>query len=152
MPRFNPKKILVPVDFSKYSLEALRAAVDMAQIRKAELTVLHISEEPAFPGTYGQASVAYANWDTIRNQVQEDAKRELEAMVSEATSGQKVECINVWGNPVNEILQFAEKGKFDLIVMSTHGRSGLSRMVMGSVAEQVIRHAHCPVFVLRGQD
>jgi nucleotide-binding universal stress UspA family protein len=151
MPKFNPKKILVPVDFSPFSSEALRAATDIAQLRKAELTVLHVSEDPPFPNTYGQESVAYANWNEIRTQVEEDAKKELAAIISETTSGQNVASINVWGHPVHEILQIAEDGAFDLIVLSTHGRSGLSRLVMGSVAERVIRHAHCPVLVMRDQ-
>ena len=150
MAKFNPKKILVPVDFSKYSLAALRAAADIAQIREAKLTVLHISEEPSFPSMYGQKEVSHENWQATRNQVDEYAKRELEAMVSEAISNPDFESINLWGNPVKEILEYSEIGKYDLIVMSTHGRSGLSRVLMGSVAEQVIRHAQCPVFVMRG--
>ncbi len=152
MSRFNPKKILAPVDFSKFSLDALRAAVDISRIRKAELTVLHVSEEPSLPDTYGQASVVYANWRAVRDEVHEDSKKELEAMASEAGADRNVKKKSVWGDPANEIIQLADSGKFDLIVMSTHGRMGLSRLLMGSVAEQVIRHAHCPVFVIRGQE
>lgn len=152
MPRFNPKRILAPVDFSKFSLDALRAGVDIARIRGAELTVLHVNEEPSIPDAYGQASTVYANWKSVRGKLQEESQKEMEAMISEAEADEGVKSLSVWGDPANEILRLAESGNFDLIVMSTHGRTGLIRLLMGSVAEQVIRHASCPVFVVRGKD
>lgn len=152
MPRFNPKKILVPVDFSKFSLNALRAAVDISRIRDAALTVLHVTEDPSLPDTQGQASVVYANWQAVRNELQQESQKELEAMISEADADQNVKKLFIWGDPANEILRLTDSDNYDLIVMSTHGRTGLSRLLMGSVAEQVIRHAPCPVFVVRGKD
>jgi nucleotide-binding universal stress UspA family protein len=152
MTHFNLKKILVPVDFSRFSLEALRAAVDIAEIRKAGLTVLHVAEEPPLSGTYGQESVLQANWKAARDEIYKESERELEAMASEANAGPNTERLSIWGDPTNEIIRMAGNGKFDLIVMSTHGRTGLSRLLMGSVAERVIRHAPCPVFVIRGRE
>ena len=70
--------------------------------------------------------------------------------MAESGADQQVERKTIMGDPSNEIVRIAKDGGYDLIVMSTHGRTGLSRLLMGSVAERVIRHAPCPVFVIRG--
>jgi nucleotide-binding universal stress UspA family protein len=150
MTRFSPKKILAPVDFSKFSIDALRAALDISEIRGAEVTALHVTEEPSKPDTYGHSTVLHTNWQMIRERVFEESRAELETLTSEAGASQDVKLETIMGDPTNEILRIAKDGNFDLIVMSTHGRTGLNRLLMGSVAERVIRHAPCPVFVIRG--
>lgn len=150
MKRFEPKRILAPVDFSHFSIEALKAALDISEIRGATITALHVAEEPSFPDTYGQESVVHANWQALRNKAFQESEKELEALVAESGADQQVERKTIMGDPSNEIVRIAKDGGYDLIVMSTHGRTGLSRLLMGSVAERVIRHAPCPVFVIRG--
>ena len=73
-------------------------------------------------------------------------------MATEARAEENINREIVWGNPTNEILRYAEKGDYDLIVMATHGRTGINRLLLGSVAEQVIRHSVCPVFVVRSPE
>ncbi len=150
MTRFSPKKILAPVDFSKFSIDALRAALDISEIRGAKVTALHVTEEPSMPDTYGHSTMLHANWQLIRERVFEESRAELEALTLEAGDSQEVKCESIMGDPTNEILRMAKDGNFDLIVMSTHGRTELNCLLMGSVAERVIRHAQCPVLVVRG--
>ena len=150
MKRFEPKKILAPVDFSQFSIEALKTALEISEIRGARVTALHVSEEPSFPDTYGQESVVHANWQALREEKYQESEKELEALVAVAEADQQVERQTLMGDSSNEIVLLAKEGDYDLIVMSTHGRTGLSRLLMGSVAERVIRHAPCPVFVIRG--
>jgi len=73
----------------------------------------------------------------------------LESMLKKVSAGPKLKSILLWGDPTTEVLRIAGSEDFDLIVMATHGRKGLSRPFIGSAAEQVTRRAHCPVFVIR---
>ncbi len=75
----------------------------------------------------------------------------LEDMARKVPARVKVKTTALWGKPAKEIVQEAESGKFDLIVMATHGREGMSRFFIGSVTEEVIRRASCPVFVIRAK-
>jgi nucleotide-binding universal stress UspA family protein len=134
MGKFEPKKILVPVDFSEFSREALISAAEIADLRGAKLTVVHIMVEPQSSVPYE----VYIDWKKVKEDIQTDAE--------------KAEKCLVWGEPATVINETAERGDFDLIVMATHGRTGLTRLFMGSVAENVIRHAHCPVLVMRNPD
>lgn len=149
MKRFKPRRILVPVDFSSFSLLSLQTAREMAEMWGAELTVLHVMALPPALSASGEPSVVYANWERMQEEIREESERELEAIMNEAGVNHHAQKISVWGHPAAEVVDMAQTGDFDLIVMSTHGRTGLARMVMGSVAENVIRHAPCPVFVLR---
>jgi nucleotide-binding universal stress UspA family protein len=151
MNHFSPKKILVPVDFSSFSLEALKTAVDIAKKEDGELVVLYVIENPTPPPGYGQASVVSKNLEQLRGELHEESNHELEAMLKEAEAPLNVEKICTWGNPAHEIINMAENGDFDLIVLSTHGRTGLGRFLMGSVAERIIRHVSRPVLLIRGK-
>ncbi|MBI3129059.1 MAG: universal stress protein [Candidatus Tectomicrobia bacterium] len=145
MKKFAPRKILVPVDFSDFSKDALEAAEGIAEARGAAITLLHVMVEP-------QASVpyeVYIDWQKVKGEIQADAEKLLSQMASGGGPAGKAEKRLEWGEPAAKIAQIAQEGSFDLIVMATHGRTGLSRLFLGSVAERVIRHAPCPVLSFR---
>jgi nucleotide-binding universal stress UspA family protein len=136
---FNLKKILVPVDFSDCSKYALQYAASFAKQFGAELQLVHVVEPyPAVPEMYPidveSLQDGKAQLDTLRESLGEDVR----ARVSLRT-----------GQPYNEITQAAADGQADLIIISTHGRKGLTRMLLGSTTEKVVRQAPCPVLVVR---
>jgi nucleotide-binding universal stress UspA family protein len=142
------KKILAPLDFSAHSDEALRAACAMAETFGAPLTLLHVVSPPAYPmpdGAYVQLPVAYADLIAASNKRLE----ETIATVRREHPKVDVDCRSVEGAPFREIIDFARKHGFDLIVMGTHGRSGLKHVFLGSVAEKVVRKAPCAVLTVR---
>lgn len=145
MKKFEPKKILVPVDFSDFSEKALESAAEIAELRGAKITVVHVMVEPQTSVPYE----VYIDWKKVREEIATDAVKLLDEMIEKAGVKGEVERLTVWGEPAGVVNDLAEKGDFDLIVMATHGRTGLSRLFLGSVAENVIRHAKCPVLVMR---
>jgi nucleotide-binding universal stress UspA family protein len=140
-------KILCPVDFSPGSQQALRTAVRIANEHDAELVLVHSWYIPplAFAGEY-----AYAG--NIVHTITEDARRGLDAAAAEARTlgARRVASRMLHGLPWQQIVEAAQRETgLDLIVLGTHGRTGLPRVVMGSVAELVVRHAPCPVLTVR---
>jgi universal stress protein A len=136
MARF--KKILCPVDFDQNSLRALRLASDLAQENEAILYVLHVVAMPPGPEVvlpFGRMEAA--------------TKTKLEEMIRrKAVISARYEIRILMGDPGVEILQAAKRLNVKLIVMATHGRKGLRRLILGSVAEQVVREAPCPVLTV----
>lgn len=143
------KNILVPTDFSAGSEQAVRYAFDLAVSLGATLHFLHVIENPFAPGAfmelYAPPPAEYFN----------DAESQADARLRHLLSPQEQSLVNVvistrMGTPATVILErLAEEPKIDLVVMATHGRSGVARMVMGSVADKVVRMAPCPVLTLR---
>ncbi len=152
MKIYDPKKILVPVDFSELSPAVIQAAVEIGEIRNAEVKVLHVAKEPNYSSYYGDG---YTSNTTLPDQLREDTRAriesQLEDMARKVPARVKVKTTVLWGNPVKEIVQEAKSGNFDLIVMATHGRKGLNRFFIGSVTEEVIRRAPCPVLAIRAK-
>lgn len=148
MKKFDPKKILVPVDFSEFSEEALRSAAEIAELRHAKLTIMHVMVEPQTSVPYE----VYIDWQKVKDDMKADAEKMLSEMTEKAGINGMSERVLVWGEPAHVITDSAQNENFDLIVMATHGRTGLPRLFLGSVAEKVIRHAPCPVLVMRGVD
>jgi nucleotide-binding universal stress UspA family protein len=133
--------ILHPTDFSPLSEEALRLAYFLAKDHGARLIVLHVREIPvAVYGEFGYVPVEPENDDAIREQL---------SRVRPAQSTPRVEHVLRSGNPAEEIVRIANETPCDLIVMGTHGRTGFARMLMGSVAENVMRKAPCPVLTIK---
>ncbi|MEK6711972.1 MAG: universal stress protein [Nitrospinota bacterium] len=161
MKIYDPKKILIPVDFSEFTLGVLRAAVEIAEKWDAEALVLHVGKEsdhaPSVPGGYTsyEGYTGRAAAFPGRSRLLEDARLQLESqlrgIMRQAAAGPKVRSEVVWGEPLKEILRTAGAGDYDLIIMATHGRQGLSRFLLGSVTEQVIRRAPCPVLAVRAK-
>lgn len=141
------RKILCPVDFSAGSQQALRTAVRLANADDAELILAHSWYIP--PVTLGGDQV-YAG--DIVQLMSDDAQRGLDEAVRDARElgARRVVSKMVNGAPWREIVNLAQREPgLDLLVIGTHGRSGLSRVLMGSVTELVVRHAPCPVLTVR---
>jgi nucleotide-binding universal stress UspA family protein len=141
------KGILFPTDFSEGSYQALQYAVDMAKKYGARLYVMHVIYDIAkASGMY----VPHTSVDKMYQEIREGAKKELERFAVEELSSMKdIERIIVVGTPHEEILKFAGDNKISIIVMGTHGRKGVDRILFGSTAAQVVRYAPCPVLTVR---
>lgn len=144
------KQILVPIDFSPASWPAVENASALAHSYEATVDLLHVWELPLLADPEGVASDSRLPASVV-DVVREHAQRALDRFATRARergcSIRKAE--NVPGNPRKVIVEHAERGGYDLIVVGTHGRTGLGRAVLGSVAEKVVRHAACPVLVAR---
>ena len=160
MNMYNPKKILVPVDFSEISEGVVRASAEIAKKWDSEILILHVAQEtdhlPTIPApSHRELGEKHGLVLPSRSQLLENAQLELEGrlevMARTAADGLKVRTVVVWGSPVEQIVRTAGAGDCDLIVMATHGRGGLSRFLLGSVTEQVIRRAPCPVLAIRAK-
>jgi nucleotide-binding universal stress UspA family protein len=132
--------ILHPTDFSDRSCNALHLACALARDYDARLVLLHVVTTP--PLMYGE-SFPPADPDIFRRAEWEEFER-LEIPDTGIVSERRFE----EGDPVQEILRVAGECNADLLVMGTHGRTGLTRLLMGSVAEQVVRRAPCPVLTV----
>ena len=146
-PVMHLNKILVPVDFSDHSKLALSHASEIAQSYDAKLQVLHIIEETMHPAfsLSGKSSI----FDLIPG-IEDDCRKRTEKMVKETVSSQiKYEVHIKGGRAASDIIGFAKENSTDLIVIATHGLTGLEHMLLGSVTEKVVRMAHCPVFTVK---
>jgi len=139
----NAQSILVPVDYTDVSHDALKFAMNLAHDMHSHVTVLHI-EPTAHTYEFGVEPPEDLNRNT------DVILRELERNITpDIQEGVDCEFQIAIGDPAHRIVQFADTHDTDLIVMGTHGRSGFSRFFMGSVAETVMREAHCPVFIVK---
>ncbi len=139
------KRILVPIDFSEASHKALFYATAFAEECGAEITLLHVVELPAYP------ELGYAH---VPMKEAEQKKAALETLeVADVELGASARLIKSRvarvGNPSQEIIEEARRQNSDLIVISTHGHGALRHLLLGSTTEKVVRHASCPVFVVR---
>jgi nucleotide-binding universal stress UspA family protein len=146
------QSILVPVDFSDASQRALASARELAATSGATIHLLHVFETPlamgAFMDMYTPAPDDYI--ESLGTQ----ARAQLEALLTETekTSGMAVVAVRM-GMPADQILQYArEHGAIDLIVIATSGRGRVARLVMGSVADAIVRSAPCPVLTVHPHD
>jgi len=140
------KRILVPVDFSTSALRALDYAVDFAKPLKAELTVLFVIEPIyyAMPDLAGGPMIS-----GLIDEQQRSGRVQLTRLQQRyAKRRVKVRALLQTGTPYQAIVDTARRQKADLIVMGTHGRTGMAHLLMGSVAERVVRIAACPVLTL----
>lgn len=139
---FHIKKILVPVDFSNCSKKALMYAVPFAKQFDATIMVVHVAPYCVQPSemVVADAQLLEANLSALNN------------LVREISGAAQVEARVRVGNPASEIVELAQESQTDLIIISTHGKSGLLHVFMGSTAERVVRHAPCPVLVVRERE
>ena len=146
------KRILVPVDFSDGALQALDYAAGLARPSGAELVVLFVVE-PVYYATPADMYGASTNLSMLLEEQQRIGREQL-ARLARRLEKRKLKSRTVLetGVPYQVITDTASKQKADLIVMATHGRTGLSHLLMGSVAERVVRTAVCPVLTVRGYD
>jgi nucleotide-binding universal stress UspA family protein len=140
-------RILVPTDFSDPSTEALDTAVAFAKLSQATLDLVHVAVEPTYvlPPPVDVAPVAPIDLGAIMTRVNDSLAAE-EARVREA--GVACESAVMVGKPDAEIVARASSTGAQLIVMGTHGRSGLAHALLGSIAERVVQHSPCPVLIV----
>lgn len=145
------KNILIPTDFSEMSLNALKYARSFADTYSARLSLLHVVDEASmYWMAMGPNSIPMG---PSGDELVEIAEKEMDKFIGEHLSdvgevGRKV----LLGRPFAEIVKYAREEKTDLIVLCTHGRSGLQHALLGSVTEKVIRKAPCPVLTVRDPD
>lgn len=140
------KGILVPTDFSDCSNEAMHYAAMIARTFKARIVLVHVIQ----PYTYGMTETFnlvdhYTALKTIAGPMLDQTRKRL------LKQGVSVETDLLTGPAHHEILQKARRAKADLIVMGTHGRTGMEHFILGSVAEKVVRMSSCPVLTVRGE-
>ena len=133
--------ILVPLDFSSDAEQALDYALELAQQFQARLTLMHVIYIPVT--TEVNLSAYFADLESGALQGMESYQKRVEE------AGRPVEMVIVRGTPFREIIETAKTKQVDLIVMGTHGRTGMQHLFIGSVAERVVRLAPCPVLVTR---
>ena len=138
----NRKHLLVPTDFSEDADRAIDYAVGLAQELKASLTLMTAT----YIGDTPEVSQSYIE------KIRAEAQQRIEAVRQRVEDiGVAVKVVMMNGPPAQRIIETAQKESADLIVMGTHGRTGLRHMLIGSVAERVVRHATCPVLVVPSQ-
>ncbi len=140
------RKILVPHDLSEHASRALALAAELARVHRGELTVLHVIApyQPVLGSPEG------VTWNLREEDIITSARRSLEEMVARVLKGARAprtRCRVVLGDPLQRILTAARDA--DSIVIATAGRTGLSHLLIGSVAEKVVRHAPVPVLTIR---
>lgn len=165
------KHLLVPTDFSEPANSALRYAIEEATLHHATVTLLHVLPTDArtdvhyvtgapVPGPQGDfdpvaggrvgGSPLLSQPEVVRRDLGEEALTQLRDLIANAFQGQwEVEV--AMGHPAETIVRVAQERSADLIVMSTHGRTGLQHVLVGSVAEKVVRLAPCPVLTVKHQ-
>lgn len=152
VPTFN--KILAPTDFSDDSIYALGYVVEMAKQFGAEVLLMHV-DQPLSPVMVGDLSPGF-DIGTVNRIAEEQRLMALKQLDQESgrlrESGLKSRSLMRVGSPFLEIIRAAQAEMVDLIVMGTHGRSGLVHVLMGSVAERVVNKAHCAVLTIRHPD
>ncbi|MCC6750389.1 MAG: universal stress protein [Deltaproteobacteria bacterium] len=147
---YDVKRILVPVDFSLCSWSALQHAAALARKLAAEVDILHILETPHYivpevmvfpPGEAPQTLAEYT-----RTQVSKEMDRFLQDAPN--VGDVPIRVLIERGDPLRKIIELAENNGYDLIVMGTHGRRGLTHLLLGSVAERVVQRSRCPVLTV----
>ncbi len=144
------QKILIPTDFSAFSLAATSFLTSMPMFGDAELFLLHVIDDPVVMAPY--PNVDY-NAETIFRDSEERARKELELCIRENfTAARRVTPVVRRGDAAREIIACASAQHVDLIVIATHGRTGLAHMLLGSVAEKVVRSSHVPVLTIKPEE
>ena len=144
---FGISSILVPIDFSIHSKNALKYAVPIAEKFKASLHLVYVVEPTIYPADLGFGQVVLPG---VEDELREKGGEELEALMEKEIGGRvKSTCSVRTGNPHQEILREAEDLGVAMIVVATHGHSGVEHMLFGSTADRVVRNAKCPVLTVR---
>lgn len=146
-------RILIPVDFSSCSKKALRQALAVGEKFGAVVDILHVWEPPRYVGPDVMLHLPGDN-KSLADYVRDEAREELETLLAELNVPEDVEVNTLLesGDARRRIIELTESGEYDLIVMGTHGRTGLSRFFLGSVAENVVRRSYCPVLTVRERE
>ncbi len=148
MSRF--KRILYPSDFSTASHGAFAKAVELAKDNRAELLLVHVFRLPL--QMMGEAYIPPSEYEEIEASMREGATKHLDKLIAKARqAGVRARGLVLEGIPHARITSAARSNRTDLIVMGTHGRTGLAKLFLGSVAARVLATAACPVMTVRGK-
>jgi nucleotide-binding universal stress UspA family protein len=141
------KKILVPVDYSECSRAALAFAAELARKDGAELDVVHAWDRPTYVSDAVMVRHPGGETHSLIEMIRENAQRDMKEFLSgsKLPPGLRIETRMIAGNPAAKILQELERGHHDIVVVGTHGRTGLKHMLLGSVAEKIVRLSPVPV-------
>ncbi len=138
------RRVLAPVDFSEASEAAVHHATEIALTYGAEINLLHVVKEPLYPAAYGVEPVDFPTQDVVGH-----VEQQLGDLAREEIGYEHTLVEAEVGHPPTAILEFVDENAVDLIVIATHGRTGLERMLLGSVTERVLRRSPVPVFVVK---
>lgn len=143
----NIKKILVPIDFSDHSKDSLKYAVNLAKLFNSELILIYVIEPVVYPPDFSMGQIAIPSVDL---EMDKRASEELNNLAKKEIPGElKTKTTVKTGKPYIEIINFASEEKVDLIIIATHGHTGVEHILFGNTAEKVVRKAPCPVLTLR---
>ena len=147
----NVKKILAPIDFSELSMEAMRGAMELAKDVGAEVHLVHVVAPHHVFIPLPLATNAEQSRELVREAAMlEQAEEELRRIKKDEFGDSKnVVTFAEVGHPVQKLLDYAKRNEIDLIMLATHGRTGAEHLVIGSVAEKLVRYAPCSVLVYR---
>ena len=142
------KTVLVPTDFSAASESALRYGKAMAERFGATLHIVHVMED--LLAHAWAAEVYVSSMPQLRDEIEKESRQRLDTLLPDAErKAFRAETALLAGNPFLEIIRYAKAHNVDLIVMGTHGRGPIAHMLLGSVAEKVVRKSPCPVLTVR---
>lgn len=142
------ERILVPVDFSEHCRTALAYALELARRYDARIDLLHVIEQPAFPTFYSPS--ADAALASVIRELGTSSQEAMDRLMADAEADEvPFEKHVIEGRASVDVVEFAGERGADMIVLATHGLTGLERVLFGSTAEQVVRRAECPVFTVK---
>jgi nucleotide-binding universal stress UspA family protein len=140
-------RILVPIDFSEHCKKALQYAIPFAEQFKASIDLLYVVEPAVYPADFSFGQVGFPS---VEDELRQRGAEELEGLIRrEIGTRVPARCVVRTGKAFNEIDQHAKDESVDLIIIATHGHSGMEHALFGSTAEKVVRYAPCPVLVVR---
>ncbi len=143
---FPWKKVLCPIDFSEPARAAMKVAVDLCRQFGADLTLFHAYELPGYTLPEGSIVASPKMLQDLADQA--EAHLVEWRRIAEGMGAGRVTTAKSIGEPASEIAELAREGGFDLLVVGTHGRTGIRHALLGSVAERVVRRAACPVLTI----
>jgi nucleotide-binding universal stress UspA family protein len=147
-PNETFRRILVPTDFSESGKGPLTIACDLASSYGAELQLIHVLSEAIYPAFYGMGAIRLGD---LEGDILQATESSLEEMLAESTTCEGVPTgyFALEGHPGSEIVRFSRDQGSDLIVMATHGLTGIKHLLMGSTTEKVLASAECPVLIVK---
>lgn len=144
------RRVLHPSDFSSASAAAFKAALEMAKTNDAELMLVHVLT-PVAP-IVGEGYVSPKTYEEIEQSARAHGQKQLDGLIDKAKkAGVRATGTLLQGMPHDQVVRAAKSKHADVIVMGTHGRSGIAKLFLGSVAERVVATAPCPVLTVRGK-
>jgi nucleotide-binding universal stress UspA family protein len=142
------RRILVPIDGSKYSIRAARYAIEVAKLQKAQIVCIHVITALPYGYAFG-GTCADHYLEDIENQYKSWFNEVIRMAENEGITNIKTDVFKDVRSTTDAIINYASNNYIDLIVVGTRGRTGLQRVLIGSVASGIVQHAHCPVLLSR---